>query len=75
MTCATAAKKLTLTGSDGKTNQYGFSFDPWDMEPGWSEAIWSYGGDILNADHTKTLIGGSESPPGLADALRHDLCR
>jgi multiple sugar transport system substrate-binding protein len=53
----TAAKKLTLTGSDGKTTQYGFSFDPWDMEPGWSEALWSYGGEILNADHTKTLLG------------------
>ncbi len=52
-----AAKKLTLIGSDGKTTQYGFSFDMYDMEPGWSEALWSYGGDILNADHTKTLIG------------------
>jgi multiple sugar transport system substrate-binding protein len=27
------------------------------MEPGWSEALWSYGGDVLNADNTKTLIG------------------
>jgi multiple sugar transport system substrate-binding protein len=53
-----AAKKLTLdTNGDGKTDQYGYSFDMWDMEPGWSEAVWSYGGDILNADHTKTLIG------------------
>ena len=52
-----AAKKLTLTGSDGKITQYGFSFDMWDMEPGYSEAIWSYGGSILNADHTKTLLG------------------
>jgi multiple sugar transport system substrate-binding protein len=52
-----AAKKLTLVDSAGKTTQYGFSFDMWDMEPGWSEALWSYGGDILNADHTKTLIG------------------
>jgi multiple sugar transport system substrate-binding protein len=53
-----AAKKLTLdTNGDGKTDQYGFSFDMYDMEPGYSEAIWSYGGDILNADHTKTLLG------------------
>ncbi|MGZ6347691.1 MAG: ABC transporter substrate-binding protein, partial [Anaerolineales bacterium] len=52
-----AAKKLTLTGSDGKITQYGFSFDMWDIEPGYSEAIWSYGGSILNADHTKTLLG------------------
>ena len=53
-----AAKKLTLdTNGDGKTDQYGFTFDMWDMEPGYSEAIWSYGGDVLNADHTKTLLG------------------
>jgi multiple sugar transport system substrate-binding protein len=52
-----AAKKLTLTGSDGKTSQYGFVFDQWDMEPGWSEALWSYGGDIISADHSKTLVG------------------
>jgi len=53
-----AAKKLTLdTNGDGKTDQYGFTFDMWDMEPGYSEAIWSYGGDVINADHTKTLLG------------------
>jgi multiple sugar transport system substrate-binding protein len=53
-----AAKKLTLdTNGDGKIEQYGFSFDMWDMEPGYSEAIWSYGGEILNADHTKTMLG------------------
>jgi len=53
-----AAKSLTLdTNGDGKTDQYGFSFDMWDMEPGYSEAIWSYGGDMINADHTKTMLG------------------
>ncbi len=52
-----AAKKLTLpAGTDGK-KQYGFIFDQWDMEVGWSEAIWSYGGEIISADHSKTLIG------------------
>ena len=57
-----AAKKLTLdTNGDGKTDQYGFSFDMWDMEPGYSEAIWSYGGDMINADHTQTLIGSPEA--------------
>jgi multiple sugar transport system substrate-binding protein len=56
-----AARQLTLTGSDGKTTQYGFSFDMWDMEPGYSEAIWSYGGDMLNADHTKTLLGDPQA--------------
>jgi multiple sugar transport system substrate-binding protein len=53
-----AAKSLTQdTNGDGKIEQYGFVFDQWDMEPGWSEALWSYGGDILNADHTRTLVG------------------
>jgi multiple sugar transport system substrate-binding protein len=52
------AKKLTKDkDGDGKIDQYGFSTDLWDMETGWSEAIWSYGGDIINTDHTKTLIG------------------
>jgi multiple sugar transport system substrate-binding protein len=67
----TAAKKLTLTGSDGKTTQYGFSFDMWDMEPGWSEAIWSYGGDIISSDHTKTLLGDEEARQ--AWQLLHDM--
>jgi len=53
-----AAKALTLdTNSDGKTEQYGLWTDTWDMELLWSEAIWAYGGEIISADHTKTLIG------------------
>jgi multiple sugar transport system substrate-binding protein len=52
-----AAKSLTTVGPDGKTTQFGFYSDPWDMELIWSEAIWAYGGDVINADHTKTLIG------------------
>lgn len=55
----TAAKQLTKE-VDGKA-QYGFYFDQWDMEPGWSEALWSYGGDIISADHTQTLVGTPES--------------
>jgi multiple sugar transport system substrate-binding protein len=54
-----AAKKLTKDVNGKK--QYGFYFDQWDMEPGWSEALWSYGGDIISADHTKTLVGSPES--------------
>jgi multiple sugar transport system substrate-binding protein len=54
-----AAKKLT-TDVGGK-KQYGFYFDEWDMEPGWSEALWSYGGDIVSADHSQTLVGTPES--------------
>lgn len=54
----TAAKALTLdTNGDGKTDQYGLWTDTWDMELFWSEAIWAYGGEIISADHTKTLIG------------------
>jgi multiple sugar transport system substrate-binding protein len=54
----TAAKALTLdTNNDGKTEQFGFWSDTWDMELLWSEAIWAYGGEIINAEHTKTLIG------------------
>lgn len=53
-----AAKQLTKdTDGDGKLDQWGFSPDLWDMELFWSGAVWGYGGEILNADQTKTLIG------------------
>ncbi|HTP02971.1 MAG TPA: sugar ABC transporter substrate-binding protein [Anaerolineales bacterium] len=52
-----AAKSLTKVGADGKTTQYGFYADPWDMELIWSEGIWANGGDVISTDHTKTLIG------------------
>ncbi len=55
-----AASKQLTKEVDGKM-QYGFYFDHWDMEPGWSEALWSYGGDIISADHTRTLIGSPEA--------------
>jgi multiple sugar transport system substrate-binding protein len=52
------AKKLTVDkNGDGKTDQYGYSCDLWDMELCWSEAIWAYGGDVINSDYTQTLIG------------------
>ena len=66
-----AAKKLTKTGSDGKVTQFGFSDDLWDMELIWSEAIWAYGGDVINADHTKTLLG--EPKAHEAWQLFHDI--
>lgn len=57
-----ASRELTKdTNGDGKIEQYGFVFDQWDMEPGWSEALWSYGGDIISANHTKTLVGEPKS--------------
>jgi multiple sugar transport system substrate-binding protein len=53
-----AAKELTIdVDGDGTIDQYGFSADLWDMELVWSEAIWSWGGEVINSDHTKTLIG------------------
>jgi multiple sugar transport system substrate-binding protein len=52
------AKKLTADkNGDGKTDQYGYSCDLWDMELCWSEAIWSYGGEVISADYSQTLIG------------------
>ncbi len=66
-----AAKALTKVGPDGKTTQFGFSADLWDMELIWSEAIWANGGDVINADHTKTLIGDAKAMP--AWQLFHDM--
>jgi multiple sugar transport system substrate-binding protein len=52
------AKALTKdTNGDGKIDQFGYVIDPWDFEPGMSEVIWAYGGDLISADHTKTLLG------------------
>ncbi len=66
-----AAKALTVIGSDGKVSQFGFYADPWDMELIWGEAIWAYGGEILNAERTKTLIA---EPNALkAWQLLHDM--
>jgi multiple sugar transport system substrate-binding protein len=59
----TASRALTKIGPDGKVTQFGFYADPWDMELIWSEAIWAYGGDVINADHTQTLIGEPKARP------------
>jgi multiple sugar transport system substrate-binding protein len=66
-----AAKSLTKTGSDGKITQFGYSLDLWDFEPGMSEMIWAYGGDLINADHTKTLVG--EPKAHQAFQILHDM--
>ncbi len=68
----TASKALTKdTNGDGKIDQYGFYSDLWDMELIWSEAIWAYGGDILSADHSQTLIGSPQARQ--AWQLFHDM--
>jgi multiple sugar transport system substrate-binding protein len=52
------AKKLILdSNNDGTTEQWGFGTDLWDMELFWSSAIWAHGGEIVNAERTKTLLG------------------
>jgi multiple sugar transport system substrate-binding protein len=54
----TAAKSLTLdSNGDGTIDQWGFTTDLWDMELSWSEAIWSWGGEVINTEHTQTLLG------------------
>jgi len=66
------AKELTVDkNSDGKTDQYGYSCDLWDMELCWGEAIWAYGGDVISSDYTKTLIG--EPKAREAWKLFHDM--
>lgn len=53
-----AASQLTLDkDGDGVTDQWGFGADLWDMELFWSEAIWAFGGDVISADRTRTLLG------------------
>jgi multiple sugar transport system substrate-binding protein len=54
---ATALALTKDTSGDGKIDQFGYVIDPWDFEPGMSEIIWANGGDLISADHTKTLIG------------------
>lgn len=52
-----AARKLTKdTNGDGKIDQWGFSPDLWDMELFWSEALWGYGGDVIDVPGGRTLI-------------------
>lgn len=48
-----AALKLHVV-KDGKVERYGLSFDNWFVV--WQYWIWSNGGDIFNADETKTTI-------------------
>jgi len=66
-----AAKSLTKIEGDGKVTQFGYYADLWDMELIWSEGIWSYGGDIINAEHTQTLVGSTEARQ--AWQLFHDM--
>ena len=59
------AKKLTIKDASGKTTQWGFYTESTDMENFWSEAVWQNGGDIISADHKKSLVGSDEAAGGL----------
>jgi len=50
------AKLLTKANSDGVVDQWGFSTDLYDMELFWSEAVWGYGGEVINPEGTQTLL-------------------
>jgi multiple sugar transport system substrate-binding protein len=56
------AAKLTLDkNGDGKTDQWGFWAEAYDMEPLWGALVWSFGGEVLDADAGKTLISSPEA--------------
>jgi multiple sugar transport system substrate-binding protein len=56
-----AAAKLTLDkDGDGNPDQWGVGTEIWDMEPFWGPMVYNHGGDIISADHTKTLM--TEAP-------------
>ena len=65
-TLVEAGKKLTLdTNGDGQTDQWGFYTETTDMENYWSSLVWQNGGDIVSADHTKTLLGSAQAIGGI----------
>ena len=53
---AAAAALMLDTDGDGKTDQWGVSTETWDMEPFWGPLVYGYGGDIISADETTTLM-------------------
>jgi multiple sugar transport system substrate-binding protein len=58
------AQKLTKTNDSGEVEQYGFAIvgtsAGWQMF-GFMPVVWSFGGDLLNADGTEVLIDSPES--------------
>jgi len=51
------AKALTLDkNGDGTTDQWGFWSEIGDPEPFWGAVVWSYGGDVISADRSHTLL-------------------
>ena len=60
------AQALTKTGSDGKTEQWGFDFWCWTSQESYSSAIWGNGGLVLNEEKTKCLI----AEPAAVEAIQ-----
>jgi multiple sugar transport system substrate-binding protein len=58
------AKQLTIRNGN-TTTQWGFTTETTDMENYWSELVWQNGGDIISADHKKSLVGSDEAAGGL----------
>ena len=58
-------KQLTLRGADGKVSQWGFYTETTDMENYWSSLVWQNGGEVISADHRKTLLGSDAAVGGL----------
>ena len=52
-----AAAALTIDADgDGNTDQWGVSTEAWDMEPFWGPLVYAFGGNIISADETTTLM-------------------
>ena len=52
-----AAKTLTIDkDGNGTTDQWGVSTEVWDMEPFWGPMVYGFGGDVISADYTETLM-------------------
>ncbi|CAN5654659.1 sugar ABC transporter substrate-binding protein [soil metagenome] len=64
---------LKLTSGEGASKQYGFATN-WDLR--WViHFVWAYGGDFVNAEHTKAILDAPEAVQGLQfaqDLIRAD---
>ncbi len=58
---ATAAKLTLDKNGDGKTDQWGFWAEAYDMEPLWGALVWAFGGDVVDPSAGKTLISSPEA--------------
>jgi len=59
-----AALTLTKAGSDPQTSEYGLNA-PTDVDGGANTLIWQWGGDVINADYSKSLLDQQEAMTAL----------